>query len=141
MKNLLTLLLALLLYGSLTAQTPAPYQDVQANASIQPLVSQDHKDYTLWYIISAFGSAIAFLATMYVRTHGQLIAEKDKSLQREIDRSKEEKQYDSAYEAHVKELMQKQQMQLDGITDNVKSMAENISQIRMDLNHISRTQQ
>lgn len=140
MKTIFTLLLILGLYGKVAAQQPVPYQDLQASTSFQPLVSEGNKDFTLWYIIGAFATAISFLATMYVRTHGQLIAEKDKSLQREIDRSREERQFDTSYEGHVKELLSRQQMQMDSLSKYIESMAENLTQIRIDIHQITRNQ-
>lgn len=114
-------------------QDLVPYQDVKSSASFPVPVSEGNKDFSLYYIIGAFASAISFLATMYVRTHGQLMAEKDKSLQREIDRNKEERQYDSAYDEKVKEVLSKQQMILEAVEKSLASINENLTQIRINM--------
>lgn len=131
-KTLLTFLLAIAMYSLVQAQT-APYQDIQAPASFQPIVQEANKDFSLWYIIGAFASAISFLATMYIRTHGLLLAEKDKSLQREIERSREEKQIDVQWDAQVKDMLNKQQNQLEAIK-------EGVNQIKSDTQALIRNQ-
>lgn len=138
-KTLLTFLLAIALYSIVQGQT-APYQDIQANASFQPIVQEGNKDFSLWYIIGAFATAISFLATMYIRTHSQLIAEKDRSIVREIERAKEDKQIEIQWDAQVKDLLNKQQIMIESIAKHVEGNKETLTQIRIDLQNIVRNQ-
>jgi hypothetical protein len=139
MKKALILLLLILVFSSIVlvltsqAQQPVPYQDVQLNGTVNVPVAQGNKDFNLWYIIGAFATAISFLATMYIRTHGQLMAEKDKMLNREIERNKEERQYDSAYDDKVKDLLSQQHNVLQGIEKSIALINENLTQIRINL--------
>jgi hypothetical protein len=134
-RYLILLFLLLLLNGELASQQPVPYQDVQATANIRVPVQESNKDFNLWYIIGAFATAISFLATMYIRTHGQLMAEKDKMLSREIERNKEERQYDTAYDEKVKDLLSKQQRILEGIEKSISLINENLTHIRIGIKH------
>jgi hypothetical protein len=133
MKRYLILLTLMLCIVAAEAQQPAPYQDYTASSTVHIPVNESNKDFNLWYIIGAFATAISFLATMYIRTHGHLMAEKDKSLQREIDRNKEERQYDTAYDEKVKEVLSKQQTILEGIEKSIALINENLTQIRIGI--------
>jgi hypothetical protein len=127
-KALILILLFVVLVFSSRAQHPvqAPYQDVQLNGTVNVPVAQGNKDFNLWYIIGAFATAISFLATMYIRTHGQLMAEKDKMLNREIERNKEERQYDTVYDDKVKEMLSQQQFLLQGIAEKLNQILNNL---------------
>lgn len=134
MKKALFLLVLILVFTSMVfvmtsqAQQPVPYQDVQLNSTVRVPVQEGNKDFNLWYIIGAFATAISFLATMYIRTHGQLMAEKDKMLNREIERNKEERQYDTVYDEKVKETLSQQQFILQNIEKSITLINEKLNQ-------------